>query len=194
MKFVTPDGATPIDADAQHDLIPSLSTQEELNVFEQTNIALAEQWAAKSRALRKGFPSLDTLKLLHRKMFDKTWKWAGEFRKIDMNIGTDWKAISVELKKLCDDVPYWIKNKTYPWDEIAIRFHHRLVSIHPFKNGNGRHGRLAANVLLLQHRQTPFTWGAETLTAKESARDNYIRELKISDKGDIGGLLKFARS
>jgi fido (protein-threonine AMPylation protein) len=93
MKFETPEGATSIDADAQHDLIPSLSTQEELNEFEQANIGLAETWASKSRALRKEYPSLETLKLLHKKMFDKTWRWAGEFRKTDLNIGVDWRVI-----------------------------------------------------------------------------------------------------
>jgi Fic-DOC domain mobile mystery protein B len=194
VKFETPEGATPIDGDALHDLIPSISTQAELNEFEQANIALAERWAIKSRSLRKNFPSLESLKLLHEKMFDKTWKWAGEFRTTDLNIGVDWRVISQELKKLCDDVHYWLEKKTFPWEELAARFHHRLVFIHPFKNGNGRHARLAANILLTQNGQAPFTWGSQTIGKKGSARDEYIVALKEADGGSVGRLIKFARS
>jgi len=194
MKFTPPPGATPINPGDLAELIPSLQTQDELNEFEQTNIALAEQWAAKSRALRKDFPSIDSLKLLHNKMFDKTWKWAGEFRRSDTNLGTDWRQISPEVKKLCDDVRFWIEHKSYGWDELAARFHHRLVFIHPFKNGNGRHSRLATDVLLVKHRQQPFSWGSQSMTKRSNVRGAYIASLIEADKGNIKELIEFAKS
>lgn len=194
MKLNQPEDATPIRPEDLDDLIPDLKTQEELNEFEQRNIALAEQWAAKSRKLNKGFPSSDTLKLLHEKMFDKTWKWAGDFRLKELTIGIEWSHISTEVKKLCDDVHYRIANNTYSWDEIAVRFHHRLVFIHPFQNGNGRHARLATDLLFLNRNQAPFTWGSARIDKKGSTRDDYIRALKAADKGDFSLLLTFARS
>ena len=194
MKLNQPEDATPIRPEDLDDLIPDLTTQEELNDFEQKNIALAEQWAPKSRKLKANFPSSDSLKLLHKKMFDKTWKWAGDFRLKELTIGIEWSQISTEVKKLCDDVDYWIKNKTYSCDEIAARFHHRLVFIHPFKNGNGRHARLATEILLSAHNQTPFTWGSTRIDKKGSIRDDYIRALKAADNGDLRLLMIFARS
>lgn len=194
MKFNQPEDATPIRPDDIDDLIPDLKNQEELNEFEQKNIEMAEKWAAKSRKLKKSFPSCETLKLLHKKMFDKTWKWAGDFRLKELTIGIEWSHISTEVKKLCDDTHFWIMNNTYDWDEIAARFHHRLVFIHPFKNGNGRHGRLATDILLSNHHQTVFTWGSARIDKRSSARDNYIRALKAADKGDFKLLIAFTRS
>lgn len=194
MKFYQPEDATPIRPEDIDDLIPDLKNQEELNQFEQKNISLAEQWAAKSRKLKKGFPSNETLRLLHEKMFDKTWKWAGEFRLTELTIGIEWSHISTEVKKLCDDVHYWIANKTYDWDELAARFHHRLVFIHPFKNGNGRHARLATDILLSNHDQATFTWGSARIDKKSSTRDDYIRALKAADSGDYQLLIAFVRT
>ena len=194
MKIIQPNGATPLRQEDLDDLVPDITTQEELNDFEQKNIAAAEQWAQKSRKLKSRFPATTTLKLLHEKMFDQTWSWAGDFRRTDLNIGVPWSKISMEIKNLCDDVDYWIKHKTYPWDEIGIRFHHRLVFIHPFKNGNGRHARLATDILLLNHKQTPFTWGSARIDKKGETRAEYIRSLKEADKGHFELLSRFVRS
>lgn len=194
MKLDRPQDATPIRPEDLADLIPDLKSQEELNDFEQKNIALAEQWAPKSRGLKKGFPSNETLKLLHKKMFDKTWKWAGEFRIKELSIGIEWSQISTEVKKLCDDVHYWIEHETYPWNEIAARFHHRLVFIHPFMNGNGRHARLATEILLSEHGQEVFTWGSERIDKRGQTRDDYVTALKAADKGNYQPLIKFVRT
>jgi len=194
MKFSQPEGATPIRPEDVDDLIPEITTQEELNEFEQANIAKGYQWASSSKKIKSEFPTIETLKLLHKEMFDQTWKWAGEFRLVELTIGIEWSQIATEVKKLCDNVAYWIEHGTYSEDEIAIRFHHRLVFIHPFKNGNGRHARLATNILLGKMGKEPFTWGSGHIGKKGSTRDNYITALKAADNGDHSQLVAFART
>lgn len=187
-----PPGATPLDADELASLIPGhITTQGELNEWEQLNIAQGENWARKQRKeiLNEGF-----LRQLHKQMFGETWKWAGEFRKTDKNIGVDWLQIGVELKKLLDDAHYQIEHASYPPDEIAARFHHRLVAIHPFPNGNGRHARLMADLLVERLGQPRFTWGSRSQADESETRQRYIAALQAADRRDIAPLLAFARS
>ncbi|KAB2928443.1 MAG: mobile mystery protein B [Dechloromonas sp.] len=192
-----PAGATPLDADELASLIPAhLTTQGELNEWEQLNIGEGDKWARKQR---KDILGEDFLRQLHRRMFGETWKWAGEFRKSDKNIGVDWHYIGVELKKLFDDVRYQIEHATFPADEIAVRFHHRLVAIHAFPNGNGRHARLMADLLAERLGQPRFTWGSrrlvkDSLTDASPIRRDYIAALQAADARDIAPLLAFARS
>ena len=135
------------------------------------------------------------MKLLHKRMFGNVWKWAGDLRKTEKNLGVPFYRISIEVKKLCDDVEYWIQNKTFTEDEIAARFHHRLVFIHLFPNGNGRHARLIADILLENVlAKPPFTWGSENLAAFGLDRKKYIDSLVAADRGDYGLLLNFVRS
>lgn len=192
MEFDYPPGATPLDADELASLIPGhITTQGELNEWEQLNIAQGENWAQKQRKeiLNEAF-----LRQLHKQMFGETWKWAGEFRKSDKNIGVDWLTIGVELKKLLDDANYQIEHASYPPDEIAVRFHHRLVAIHPFPNGNGRHARLMADLLAERLGQPRFTWGSRSLVDASDTRQGYIAALQAADARDIAPLLAFARS
>lgn len=194
MIFSYPPGATPLDPDAIAGLIPFLSTQAELNEFEERNILAAVRWAARSRILRQEYPNVTALRRLHREMFNITWRWAGEFRRVDTNIGIDWRYIAPDLHLLCEDTRYWVAHGSYPWDELGARFHHRLVSIHPFSNGNGRHARLAADILLRQNGQPPFSWGSQSLVAAGAARRAYIAALRRADIGDLDPLLAFVRT
>ena len=185
-------GATPLDADERASLIPQhITTQAELNAWEQLNIAQGEQWA---RAQRSDVLDERFLRKMHQQMFGETWKWAGEFRRTDKNIGIDWVQIGIELKKLLDDVRYQINHASYSPDEIAARFHHRLVAIHLFPNGNGRHARLAADLLIEQLGETRFSWGSASLVDVGETRQRYISALHAADRGDIKPLLVFARS
>jgi fido (protein-threonine AMPylation protein) len=94
-----------------------------------------------------------------------------------------------------DDAKYWIDNKIYQPDEMAIRFKHQLVSIHCFPNGNGRHSRLMADIIAEKLFQQPvFTWGASSLIKQGEMRSQYIIAIKKADQGDIYPLLQFARS
>jgi Fic-DOC domain mobile mystery protein B len=127
-------------------------------------------------------------------MFGDVWEWAGKFRMSEKNIGVDWMKIGVELRMLLDDANYWIKNHTYPPEEIAIRFKHRLVSIHCFPNGNGRHSRIMADIIIESvFGQDVFTWNNSNLVKPNNARNDYINSIKKADKGIIGPLLDFAR-
>ena len=187
-----PHGATPLDADELASLMPGhISTQGELNEWEQLNLVHGEGWARKQRReiLSEAF-----VRQLHKQMFGETWKWAGEFRKSDKNIGVDWLKIGVELRKLLDDVHYQIEHASYAPDEIAARFHHRLVAIHPFPNGNGRHARLIADLLAERLGQPRFTWGSRSLVDASATRQAYITALQAADARDHAPLLAFARS
>lgn len=187
-----PPGATPLDADELASLIPShITTQGELNEWEQLNILQGEAWA---RRQRKEILDEAFLRQLHKQMFGETWRWAGEFRKSDKNIGVDWLKIGVELRKLLDDVHYQIEHAAYPPDEIATRFHHRLVAIHPFSNGNGRHARQMADLLVERLGQPRFTWGSRSLTNAGETRLRYIAALQAADARDYVPLLAFVRS
>ncbi len=148
-------GATPLNPDELAGLIPDyISTQEELNKLERKNIIEAEKWLSKKKTV-----SLNVSFILnvHKKMFENVWTWAGKIRTSDKSIGIFWQNITVELSKLLDDTQYWINESIYNWDELAIRFHHRLISIHPFSNGNGRHARLVTDLLLTSNNQEAFS-------------------------------------
>jgi Fic-DOC domain mobile mystery protein B len=184
-----PEGATPLDADEADELLPEhITTGGELNAWEQANILDAERWLLARRkrdVLTEAF-----VRELHRRMFGATWRWAGEFRRTNKNIGVDWQAIPVALRDVLADGRCWIEHGTYALPSAAVRFHHRLVQVHCFPNGNGRHARLCADALLTSHGAARMTWGAELGDAGE-ARTRYIAALRAADGGDYGPLLAF---
>jgi Fic-DOC domain mobile mystery protein B len=189
------DGNTPISADEIDALIPNLSSRLELNEWERENIIRAERWCFSPRVLKKFNPLSETdLRQLHRRMFGATWKWAGTYRCTEKTIGVPVARIANDLAALPGDVNYWIKETAFPSDEIAIRFHHRLVSIHPFPNGNGRHSRLLADLLIVKLGGSRFKWGRADLQATSEIRKRYIAALRCADAGNIKPLLEFARS
>jgi Fic-DOC domain mobile mystery protein B len=194
MELSYPEGATPLDPDAARGLIPGLTTQGELNEFEARNIAEALNWAKRSRTLMRELLTVAALRDLHRRMFNRTWKWAGRFRLTDTNIGHPWHQIPEAVINLCDDVAYQVAQSDVEWDDLAIRFHHRLVLIHPFPNGNGRHARIATDLLLQIHQQDPFTWGSDSLIRDGSARKEYLAALREADLGEFSRLTAFGRS
>lgn len=193
MKFEYPAGPTPLDADEVSELIPGITTQGELNEFEQKNITKALIWAYGSKKLRKELLSIAGLISLHEQMFNLTWKWAGRFRRSDKNIGLPWSTVPASVRQLCDNTQYQIEHKVYDWDELAVRFHHRLVFIHPFVNGNERHARLAADLLLKFNGMQIFSWGRASLVADSKTRREYISALGEADNGNFKRLIRFAR-
>lgn len=189
-------GQTPLDEDEIDGLlIPTIATREELDEFEQHNIEQAIEWTLKRSFKLQQILSEDFVKEVHRRMYGDVWSWAGEFRKTDKNIGIDKWKIGTELKILLDDAAYWIKNNVYAEDEIAVRFKHRIVSIHCFPNGNGRHSRLMADIITEKvFKRQVFTWGASNLVQQGDARTIYLTAVKAADAGDITLLMAFARS
>ena len=185
-----PEGATPLSEDEKDQLVPGhLVNREQLNEWEQRNILEAEQWAFSQR--RKRVLSADFVRALHRRMFDRTWKWAGSFRTTDKNIGVPAHQIPTALRNGLDDAEYWLENEIFPIPEAAVRLHHRLVSVHPFPDGNGRHARLAADVLLFNLNQLRLDWGGTGLDSSGPKREEYITALKAADAGDFNPLLQF---
>lgn len=190
------DGQTPLDEDEKEGLrIPTIATRGELDEFEQQNIEQAVQWTL-GRSFKPDTVFTEAfVRVVHKRMYADVWAWAGEFRKTNKNIGIDKWQIPTELRYLLDDVRYWHENNTYPPDENAIRFKHRLVSIHCFANGNGRHSRLMADIMIAKIYKLPmFSWGAANLSSEGDARATYLRAVKAADKGDYTQLLAFARS
>ncbi|HET9058207.1 MAG TPA: mobile mystery protein B [Chitinophagaceae bacterium] len=190
------DGQTPLDEDEKEGLlIPTIATRGELDEFEQQNIEQAIAWSLKRSFKVETVFTEDFLKAVHKRMYGNVWVWAGEFRNSNKNIDVDKWQIQAELRYLLDDVKYWYANNTYQPDEIAIRFKHRLVSIHCFPNGNGRHSRLVADIVIEKIFKLPhYTWGAGNLVKQGDQRSSYLSAIKEADNGDIQPLIKFARS
>jgi Fic-DOC domain mobile mystery protein B len=190
----TSDGKTPLSPDELADLIPNLATKEELNEWERENILLARNWVTANRKSPVHMVSDEYARKLHAKMFDETWKWAGQYRLTDKNIGVPVHEIRERLGALFGDARYWIENNAYSPDEIAVRFHHRLVFIHPFPNGNGRHARLIADALVMRLGCPAFTWGSASLVDESAARKRYLEAIRAADNGDIQPILSFSRT
>ena len=183
---------TPLTAEERAELIPSyIALRHELNEAEQSNIGDGQRWAEsrKRDVLDRVF-----LNELHRRMFGDVWRWAGRDRTTGRNIGVDAYRITMDVQQAIDEARYWVAHGTYPPDEIAIHFSHRLVFIHPFPNGNGRFSRLAGDLLAEQLGERPFTWGRTNLVDAGQTRATYVAALRAADEHDIEPLLLFARS
>jgi Fic-DOC domain mobile mystery protein B len=191
--FDQPDDATPLTVEEQRELIPShISNRRELNEAEQENILRGQDWALRRR--RRDVLNEKFITELHRQMLGEVWRWAGDFRRSERNLGIPFCEIPAALRHLLDDVKGWIEYKSFSADETAVRFHHRLVAIHPFPNGNGRHARLMADLLVMRLGGERFSWGRANIQDAGEMRAQYIEALKAADSHDYGPLLAFARS
>lgn len=191
MVTVYPGGATPLDPDEMEGLkFPHIETRGELDQLEHQNIQDGYNWLARQTRY-KDYLSEEFVLELHRRLFGKVWKWAGSFRKSDKNIGVDYLQIGVQLRNLMDDTQFWIDNKTFGREEFAARFHHRLVSIHPFSNGNGRHARIMVDVILERLLNVePINWGGN-LASDGDHRKEYIDALRAADQNDYQLIIEF---
>jgi Fic-DOC domain mobile mystery protein B len=188
-------GQTPLDPEQISGLkIKTIATQQQLNEFEQANINEALIWLNSKRKIKRVLAT-DFIIQVHQRMFGLVWNWAGQFRRNETNLGVDWTKIRIELRQLVADVDFWVEHHTYLPDEVAIRFKHRLVSIHCFPNGNGRHSRIMADLICIHvFGLKKFTWGQSSLVEPSAQRTVYLKALKLADKGDYKGLMEFARS
>tara|TARA_R110002124_G_scaffold241687_4_gene406902 strand:- start:8683 stop:9279 length:597 start_codon:yes stop_codon:yes gene_type:complete len=194
LKYV--DGQTPLNEEEKEGLkIKSITTQNELDEFEQLNIEKAIEWTMRVRLKPEKILSEKFIKELHKKMYGDVWKWAGKFRKSDKNIGIKWPLIEIEVRNLIDDTKYWVENKTYPANEIAIRFKHRIVAIHCFANGNGRHSRIMADIIIEAiFGKEIFSWQKSNMVKANETRKSYIMALRDADNGNIKPLVNFAEN
>lgn len=190
------DGQTPIDEEEKEGLlIETIATQGDLDEFEQLNIEEGLQWIFSKKFRSQQVFCEKFICDLHKRMYGNVWAWAGVFRKTEKNLGVKSYLIPTQLKALCDDALFWIENDTYRPEKIAIRFKHRIVSIHCFPNGNGRHSRLMADIIIekLYHKK-PFSWGTTNLSKKGDARKSYLKAIKHADNNVFQPLLDFAQS
>jgi Fic-DOC domain mobile mystery protein B len=191
--FETSDeAATTLTHDERAGLIPSWVTyRHELNEAEQENVAAGRIWAFRQR--RRELLEEKFLCDLHERMLGRVWRWAGKFRTTERNIGRPAWQIGTDVRMLLDDARTWIAQGVYGTDEVAVRFHHRLVFIHPFPNGNGRHSRLMADLLLAKLGAERFSWGGGSLKDAGTLRARYIAALRSADRHDYRELLQFVR-
>jgi len=190
--FQQPDNATPLTPEERAELIPAyIAYRAELNEAEQENIARGQDWAL---GRRRDLLTEKFIRNLHRRMLGDVWRWAGNFRRTERNLGIPFYEIPMAVRELLEDTKAWVQYKTYPPDEIAVRFHHRLVKIHPFSNGNGRHSRLMADLLVMSLGAERFTWGSTNLQQAGDIRRRYIEALQAADNHDYAPLVRFARS
>ncbi|MDF3047899.1 MAG: mobile mystery protein [Candidatus Midichloriaceae bacterium] len=195
MKYDYIIGQTPLDENEKCDLIPSVITRKDLDQLEQENIIEAREWAMRSSILanQNVFSEIFILNL-HKRMYGHVWKWAGKYRKSNKNIGVDYYMVRTEFHQLLSDAIYWMQHKTYSMTELAIIFHHRLVKIHLFPNGNGRHARLCADVIIAKYGGKKLTWvGHSSLIKPDAIRKQYIASLREADQGNYDLLIAFAK-
>lgn len=192
-----PFGATELNLDDLEGLIPNYITRRsELDEFEKTNIVKAVEWLTKKGFRYDQILTMGLVFELHKRMFNKTWKWAGMLRRLDVNIGnTPVEQIQMRIKNVLDNIKFWIEHKTFSIDEICIRLHHELVWIHPFPNGNGRFSRIICDELRFSLGNGYFPWGGgDDLVADSKFRKMYIESLRAADSTNYYPLLKFALS
>lgn len=196
IDFNYTEGQTPLNEEETEGLlISTITTHGELDEFEQLNIQKAIEWTIARRFKAERILTEAFIKELHRKMFEDTWAWAGKFRNTNKNLDVNHFQVSIDLRNLLDDVKFWIDNSTYSANEIAIRFKHRIVSIHCFPNGNERHSRLLADVVIEHIFKEPiYSWGSANLVDAGDARKRYLTSLRAADRGNFNTLIEFARS
>lgn len=195
-RFQEPDHTTALSPEDRRALRQTwITNRADLNAAEERNILNGTAWARRRRgAMPEDILTDRYAKTLHKQMFGDVWGWAGKYRERESNIGIRPHLITTEVPALFSDVLYWLQHRTYESDEIAVRLHHRLVAIHPFSNGNGRHTRLMADLLVERLGRDPFTWGRRSLVEVSELRAGYVAALQAADNHIIEPLLKFARS
>jgi Fic-DOC domain mobile mystery protein B len=188
------DGPTPVTPEEALQLRVSVQSRDELNAFERENILEAREWALSPRTLRRDdLLTEEFLRDLHRRMLRRVWRWAGRFRTSERNMGRPVHTLAMDVRTLLDDARYWLEHGTYPAIETAVRCHHRLVAIHPWVNGNGRHARLMADIIVCARGGEPLSWGRSAdLVAPSVLRTRYLTALREADAGNHGPLLTFA--
>lgn len=191
MDFEETEDATPLEPEEKEDLIPDIQTRQELNEWEQNNILEAKRWLFPTRRSLDRIFTSEFMKMLHEKMFDAVWEWAGQYRNSEKSIGIDPYRVPKEVHKLCDDAEFWVNNNSFDHLEFCARLHHELTYIHPFPNGNGRHARLYTDYVSYCREENRFSWGSGELVEKSETRDQYIEALRMADGRNYKPLMDF---
>jgi Fic-DOC domain mobile mystery protein B len=190
-----PEGATPLTEEQPQGLRPTwIATRSDLNDAEAQNILDGMlKWQRRPRRL-DGLLDDKVIRDLHRDLFGDVWSWAGAYRRTDVNIGVSWYEVPTRVRDLTEDAKCWFADAGVTTDTAACWLHHRLVQIHPFPNGNGRHAREFTNLVLGSVGAAPFTWGRSHLGGVGDVRTRYLEALRAADEHDHELLLVFVRS
>lgn len=191
--FQEPEDATPLEPEEREGLrLTWVTTRADLNIAEQDNIDKGAAWAFRAR--KPDLMTVDFVLQLHKRMFGDVWSWAGQYRRTERNIGIAPHMIGVQTSQLMGDAAYWVENGTYEPTELAVRLHHKLVYIHPFPNGNGRHARMMADLVLRRLGAPALSWGGGSLADLNELRRAYVDALRLADREDYDALIAFSRS
>jgi fido (protein-threonine AMPylation protein) len=175
--FKTREGQTPIDESIRKELKPKhVQDMPELYELESENIALGISW---SKSTSKSHLDYLTWLELHKHMLYDIWKFAGVIRMKEL-ANPDFHMsfyIRPSLLDLERDLKTWIKFN-HPPQEMMARFHERLLTIHPFLDGNGRWSRVLTEFMCERLGFDQPTWGSKTISADEERRNKYIAAVK----------------
>lgn len=187
-------GQTPLTEEDKEGLLIHAITRAELDELEQRNIEHAIKWTMGKRFAKDDLLSEAFVKFLHKQMYGNVWSWAGVFRRRNVSLGIDWHSIPVEARTLIDGCKFWIAKGTFSPEEIAVRFKHRIVQIHCFPNGNGRHSRLMCDLIMEKiFGLNAFSWGSLANLKTGGSREEYIKALKDADMNKFDKLIAFAK-
>jgi Fic-DOC domain mobile mystery protein B len=160
-----------------------VTTRADLNAAEQGNIDKGAAWARRAR--KPDLLSVEFVLQLHKHMFGEVWSWAGRYRRTERSIGIAPDMIGVQTSQLMGDAACWLERKTYAPTQLAVRVHHRLVVIHPFPNGNGRHARMLADLVLRRLGEPALSWGGGSLRDVNDLRRVQVEALRRADRGSV---------
>ena len=176
--FKDRDGQTPLPKELRKGLIPkTVQSMGELDEYEESNIADGLVWLEHYN--ENDYLTSTFWTKLHKKLFDRVWKWAGKKRDHELQ-NPYFKSphqIWPEFKKLEDDIQFWIAHKTFSGHEFAARLHERIETIHPFPNGNGRFGRIITEYICLRQGIPIPTWGTSMKDNPDLRSSMYINAL-----------------
>lgn len=178
--FKDRDGQTPLPPELQKGLKPkNVQTVGELDEYEEQNIAEGLVWLERSSAKSLDYSFWITL---HKKLFGDVWNWAGQIRTHELN-NPDFLLphhIRTELAKIIGDANYWLEHDTYPKKEIIARLHEKLLTIHPFANGNGRWSRILTEYICLKNKIDAPTWNVKKKDEPVKRRKEYIEAVELA--------------
>jgi len=164
----------------------------ELDELEDLNIQKGLEWL--NRQKDPNYLSTEFICKLHEKLFGDVWKWAGKYRTAEVNISKyRYYDVAPQLKNLFEDAKLWIQHGKMSWEEISEEMHKRLVTIHPFTNGNGQTTRIYVEYVQKRNNQGIPRWMASMSHSPAKRRDKYIQALRSADKGDFGPLIEFMK-
>ena len=199
LSFGDDDANTPLTEEVLEGLIPSwVTTRADFNEVEARNAVAGYDWIRSTRPTAGEILTTDFVQELHLRMFGEVWRWAGTYRRTETNIGVDWWTISVAVMRLVDDFSHRLgcgaSGESAEIDLVCVEYHHRMVKIHPFPNGNGRHARACGDALAMALDRPAFSWGRASIVTDKLTRSSYIGAIRNADEGDLETLRSFARS